>query len=459
MKLIDHFDAFLKDTVNLDQTRIGRLEGHVAAVSSFVKNNYAAPIRKFTPQGSWAHRTIIKPATEGKEFDADLLVLVNSVKGWQARDYVTQLHGIFAASDRYKNMVDNTPETRCVCLDYTGDVHLDVVPCVYGELGGITGYWICNRKTNEFEQTSSEEYTAWLEDKNRITGGNRLRKSLRLLKHLRDIKGTFSVKSILFTTLIGNQVYRSNFSDVPTTLKTLMARLDDWLQARPGMPAVTNPALPSETFVRHWDQAKYDNFRSVIHRYREWVDDAYGEGDRDESIRKWRRLFGDDFAAGEVLERAEKLSGQTIVEEAISRGVSVVAKAYNLLSLPHVIPSPWKKAFQQITVTISASEHSSKKGPFIRSLTSGTPITKARHIRFEASVSEALPTGFEIEWQVTNTGNRARELRGGYYSSNEPGVRWETTAYTGVHWVKAYVIHRLSGQRFGESAPFFVAIR
>jgi hypothetical protein len=78
------------------------------------------------------------------------------------------------------------------------------------------------------------------------------------------------------------------------------------------MPVIENPVLSGEHFNRHWDQEKYENFRSKIHQYREWSDDAYAEPNRDESIRKWRRVFGDDFAKGEVLEKAVSFSASVL---------------------------------------------------------------------------------------------------------------------------------------------------
>lgn len=43
--------------------------------------------QSWAPQGSWAHKTIIKPVDKG-EFDADLLVYVHPVQGWTAATYI-----------------------------------------------------------------------------------------------------------------------------------------------------------------------------------------------------------------------------------------------------------------------------------------------------------------------------------------------------------------------------------
>ena len=64
MKCVDEFSRFLVDEVNLNQTRIDTLASRVGTIETFLTNSSWKPkIRGFSPQGSWAHRTIIKPGT------------------------------------------------------------------------------------------------------------------------------------------------------------------------------------------------------------------------------------------------------------------------------------------------------------------------------------------------------------------------------------------------------------
>src|SRR5882757_3248990 len=98
MKLVGVFDDFLKETVNLNQSRIDLLTDSISAIRSFVRQSEWEPhIRGFEEQGSWAHDTIIKPV-DGDEFDADLLVMVDHVDGWSAPDYVNKLDDVFSSS-------------------------------------------------------------------------------------------------------------------------------------------------------------------------------------------------------------------------------------------------------------------------------------------------------------------------------------------------------------------------
>ena len=72
MKLLEHFRTFLKDTVNLNTTRVQNLEKSIDSIESFIEESTWEPdIIGFEAHGSWAHKTIIKPLDE-RPFDADL---------------------------------------------------------------------------------------------------------------------------------------------------------------------------------------------------------------------------------------------------------------------------------------------------------------------------------------------------------------------------------------------------
>lgn len=469
MKHVSHFNTFLADTVNLNQARIDQLVGRVETISNFLRgSDYKPRIRRFTPQGSWAHKTIIKPPGE-KDFDADLLVIIDEAEGWSPAQYVNELRAVFMGSDTYKDNVSR--RTRCVELNYAGDFHLDVVPVIQEIGANGRRFFVSNRSEDVFEETAPEDYTAWLVGRNGITGANQLRKVSRLLKYLRDVKGTFSAKSILMTTLTGMQVsdadqlYRETwFLDLPTSLKTIMNRLDDFLQARAAMPVIGNPVLPGEDFNRHWDQDKYENFRNRIHQYRQWIDDAYAEPDNDESIAKWRKVFGDEFAKGVTLK--EESRALAPLYEFADRWLGVIREQGRRvlrrfpLNQDHVAAPMWPVE-DRLAVNITAGQSTFKNGEIERELTSGDFVPKNRWIRFTARCPTGIPADFRVWWQVANTGGqaaRAGQLRGGFEPSSSPGVRWESTKYRGVHWVEAFVVNRRTDRCVGKSEPFFVVI-
>ena len=345
------------------------------------------------------------------------------------------------------------------------------MPIIQVVSGNSRQFFACNSRDNKFEETAPENYTSWFVERNRIVGENYLRKVVRLLKYLRDVKGSFSVKSILLTTLAGIQIGDADellsdtfFSDLPTSIKTIINRLDDFLQAQPIIPVIENPVLRGEDFNRHWDQAKYENFRNKIHQYREWIDDAYDETENDESIAKWRMVFGDGFAPGVAIKESSSVLAPLFafadrwIAAIRDQGLRVLETFPT--KQEHVAAPLWPVE-DRIPVTVRAGEASLKNGEVERELSSGMFVPVGRWIKFTAQCPSGLPTDFRVWWQVANTGGhaaRAGHLRGGFWPSMSPGVRWEPTRYRGVHWVEAFVVNRRTDRCVGKSDPFFIVI-
>src|SRR5205085_5784278 len=130
--------------------------------------------------------------------------------------------------------------------------------------------------------------------------------------------------------------------------------------------------------------------------------DAYNETDRDESIGKWQRVFGEALAAGEAKEAGR-------VSEAMAKSAAVVLAGHfqdlvelvkqkgraalpaRIMRLPYVQRPKWRNASQQYTVKLTADLHISKHGAYIRPVTSLEPLQAGRGIRFTASNNVGVP--------------------------------------------------------------------
>lgn len=476
MKLADHFKTFLDDEVNLNKTRVDLLSANVDSIRSAVRDsNWGPKILNFAAHGSWAHGTIIKPPADG-EFDADLLVFVEPVDGWEAKDFVNKLGAFFDGHHTYREKVRRY--SHCVTIEYAGERRIDIAPCVKGRLLPDT-YEVCNRTTNTFESTAPLAYTDWVVRRNNVAGGNDLKKVTRLLKYLRDIKANFTCPSFLFTTLVGLHIHdrdkdTADFADTPTCLKTIIGRLDDWLQLNPYLPEIRNPVLYSEIQSRVWDQTQYGNFRDKISLYRGWIDEAFEETDRDESIGKWQRVFGDNFAAGEAKESA-RVSEAVAINQGLTHGnyfQDLVDRVKNLgrnalpariTRLPYVKRPKWRMASQSYRVNVTAELLTSLNGTPIRPVTSLEPLSKGRGIRFTASSSngQQFASLYRVEWRITNTDKDAYDanaLRGEFYSSDIGFSRSEFLSYRGVHFVEAFLIGKHDSRQYGKSEPFYVVV-
>jgi len=416
------------------------------------------------------------------EFDADMVVFIEEYEGWEPGDYIRNLAKIFRENSNYKNIT--RLKTRCVTIDYSGDFHLDVVPIVVKPslLGfGSDNYYVCNRVNDVLEKTDGDGFKEWWRDQDRVTTNHRLIKTGRLIKYLRDTKRTFSCKSILLTTMIGKMVYDYEsvfssifeadddpYSDVPTTLKTIFQRLDNFLQDNEHIPDIENPALDGESFTRNWTDDQYKNFRDKVADYREWIEDAYSEENRSESIRKWRKIFGEKFARDMVLAEAAPVTQKSFTlfdyPDPINALKSMGKRLLSLVpaTLPHVV-RPKEKVEIKFNLNIKAYEKSSRGSARQRLVESGDIVKRGSGLEFVAvnNMGAPIDSAYNIKWRVVNTGEEAKIancLRGGFEASDTHGSRFESTAYRGVHWVEAMAVNKRTGTIQGMSERFYVAV-
>ncbi len=145
------FQDFLRDEVNLNPTRLDRLNTSVSAVNSYLRDNLTG-YQKMERQGSHALGTLIKPVDENDEYDADMQIVMNPNDEWEAKEYVSTIRRTLNENKNYADKL--RLKTRCVTVDYAGDFHLDVVPriTIDGE------HFVCNRIDNELEETDGTGY-------------------------------------------------------------------------------------------------------------------------------------------------------------------------------------------------------------------------------------------------------------------------------------------------------------
>jgi hypothetical protein len=299
----DYFDVLLKDTVNLSQFKLDLLSDRVDAIYKALKadDEIGSLILGKSPQGSWAHRTIISPVGTN-EFDADFMLLMEENPDWadSPKTYIEKVYSALHRHSVYKDM-PHLRKCRCVRLVYANSMHVDIVPYLTLSNGRQV---IVNRDEDDWEDTDPEGFTAWMREKDTLAGGN-LRKVIRLMKYLRDHKNSFTgTRSIILTTLLGEQVTTIRkiidpgcYSNVPTAQLHIVKDLDDWLQARPMKPSISDPSGSGATFDHRWDQSTYSYFRDRIHAHAAEIQAAYEETDKDTSVRLWQAIFGDGFKA------------------------------------------------------------------------------------------------------------------------------------------------------------------
>ena len=298
MKLKQYFDAFMENTVNINDSRLQDLDDRVKTLYGVLKadDEIGNIVRSKLPQGSWAHKTIIKPV-EGNEFDADFLLVMKEQDDWNPRDYINKVYAALRRHGTYKEMTKK--KDRCVRVAYANDCHIDIVPFVHLSDGRQV---IVNHETDEWEETDPEGFTAWLKQQDEITS-RRLRLVIRLMKYLRDHHMHFKrTKSVVLTILLGGVVDPGKkvldpayYSDLPTAFVHLLEDLNKWLQARPDLPPLPDPSGAPNDFGHRWDQASYDNLRNKVKQIAEDARKALDEPNNTKSHELWQSVFGKEF--------------------------------------------------------------------------------------------------------------------------------------------------------------------
>jgi len=438
MKLLDYFKLFLTDTVNLNQSRLDDLDSRVDAITSALKaaSNLDGHVLDTVPQGSWAHRTIIRPAA-GLEFDADFLIQLSEAQAWNLNptQYTDAVWTALSSHGTYASMI--TRKNRCVRVTYANDCHIDVVPYVILSTGREV---IINRTTNEFEDTNPVGFTEWLQGKDDLTGGA-LRQVLRLLKYLRDHCDAFKIKSVLLTTLVGNvtETWRTYdpayYQDVPTTLVHLVKDLDAWLQVRPTKPSIADPSCPSTTFDHRWTDNQYSTFSDKVHELAPKIQAAFDVSTPAASVLAWQAVFGSAFPA--------TLAAATAVEatRSVTKAITVADRAPNERFIEEMFPV---SLTHNVGIVCEMSEPSYRNRPGRRRAlhTRRGRAPKERSLLFKV-VKKNVQEPFDVYWKVRNHGSEAAQLgqlRGQIYPDEGQRQRSETTRYTGHHYVECYIV-------------------
>lgn len=306
MEHATYFEDFLRDEVNLNRSALDLLSDRVEAVYGALSGDTVVGpiITGKIPQGSWAHRLIIKPKP-GDEYDADFLLEMDEQAGWEPKKYINEVYNALNRHPIYSKQVEQR-KTRCVSLKYAPKdgvgCHLDIVPFVTLYDGRRV---IVNSKENAWEpafgSTDPQAFSDWVFDRDTLTDKN-FRKVVRLMKYLRRERGSFNgVKSVILTTVLGMQVTQIKSFDpqycknLPTALLQIVEDLDRWLQANSIKPHLPNPNGDGTDFDHRWTQETYSNFRDRINSIAAKMRAAYDEPNKADSIKAWQELFGSKF--------------------------------------------------------------------------------------------------------------------------------------------------------------------
>ena len=401
--------AFLTERVNLPKSSLDKLEVHVNGLWAALTTGDRLPSIPIDrqQQGSWAYSTIIRPHPGG-EFDADVVLEFEDV-GIQPKEYLLRVNQALASHGTYAEMT--LLKDRCVRVQYAGEHHVDLVPmvCVSGRNN------IVNRTSNQFERAEPVGYAEWFTERDDWCGGQ-LHKVVRLVKYLRDYKGTHATRSVILTTLLGNQVRVGDvFTDTIDAFVTLMGRLALHLESCPSKPNLPDPSCPESSFNHRWTEDEFRTLRTVVSSLAYRAELALASTSPAEATRRWRDLFGDSFP--EVTSLGGASSSALVAAPLEQMAVNVFAGVVELYTA-------------RIDSVVLG------KG-MLRARQLGASVEKDRQLRFRVTTS--TPGEYEVFWKVLNRGRESLGNRRGEIVLGGRD-REETTLYRGHHYVEAYIV-------------------
>ncbi|WP_210604421.1 SMODS domain-containing nucleotidyltransferase [Brevibacterium oceani] len=431
------FNEFLRDHVNLNQSRVESLQKRVSSLDDFISERSSLTDMvngDIIPQGSFAHRTIIKPYS-GNDFDADVLLPLEEQPDWTPKKYILELNRALGASSNYAGKT--VLGKRCVTIDYANDFHIDVVPFVTRS-DGLT--YITHRIDNEFVRQDPVAFTDWIRESARTTNGHLIR-VVRLVKYLRD-RSSIEVPSVVIAALLTERVrifsVHGEYSNVASTLTALLEDLNDYIG-----PLQSPPFINDRIGGNIADRVTQTGFKNLQSQVSTWARKARQALDAksEESVEEWQKLFGTAF-------------GNARVSNAIDESVVAAANTPHIETYEYTM-APGEQTLEGshgIETRIDPNYHMRLVGRFSpRSTPKGRPrpmdsnggfVPIGRELVF--TVEECnVPGDYDIYWKVRNAGPEAARLQNFRGEIRKAGATiTENSMFYGPHWVEAWAVKR-----------------
>lgn len=236
------------------------------------------------PQGSFAIQTTVKPLSR-EEYDVDLVCLLKDGATIsldpmnlliELKSFLIKLYGI--------NNVEL--KKRCVCVNFSRQFHLDILPAIPDRLRGEDNLLIPDREIKTWISSNPRGYRKWFLERceRRVLTSSKneplpkrpsaytqspLQNTVQLFKRWRDVafKGmneNWQPRSIVLTTLLANAYQGEN--TILTAFSSALNDIKQKVDSHTSPLAVLNPLDSQECFSEKWyeDPEGYFHFRSQI---------------------------------------------------------------------------------------------------------------------------------------------------------------------------------------------------
>lgn len=429
---IREFNLLLRDHVNLNQSRLDTLHSRVSSLDTALEESTILEDKlegSLIPQGSFAHRTIIKPLS-GNDFDADVLLPMAEQDEWEPKKYTLELKNALDAVPRYAEKT--VLGKRCVTIDFANDFHIDVVPFIE-RADGLT--YITHRTRNEFIRQDPTAFTDWFNEQNSTTNGHLIR-VIRLVKWLRD-RSSIDCPSVVLSALLAERVKSfagiDDYGNVATTFTALLEDLRDYLELHSEPPWVDDRI--GQNLADRLTQTGFDNLKSQLKRWARLAREAL-DAAASESVDRWKKLFGDSFgvssASSTLALSASAAPATPTYEHQIVPGELSITERFGYPER--------RSAADTFRIVGRMSPTKKGRGRYRPLSANGNLVPIGRSLQFEIEGC-TVQEPYDVYWKVRNAGPEAASRKAFRGEILKRGNQiQETSDFPGPHWVQAWIV-------------------
>jgi len=387
--------------------------------------------------GSYAKHTCIRPTKYDGKTDVDITVVTNYTETDNSKDVLDELYKV--CKEKYDNV---TKQSRSIGIEMEA-TEIDVVPMIEDKISSM--YKIGNKKDGNWKKTNPKGHIEWCSKVNK-ENDNKFVRIVKIFKWWRknncpnDIKYP---KGITLEKIIADNLYDccNTYEDIVfNTMKNIKSEFEHYIEN--GLkPFIADPGIPSDNLS---DSYEFNDFKSFYEKIKMHIKLLEESNFSNES---WRKVFGTEFPK-------EECKDDTLLE-------ALRSKYNSFFNVPHREKPKWYEESNVPLVDVKVKCYDDYNN-LINYIPDGNSLLDKRvNIDFTVVGATAFSSNTKIFWQVVNTGEEAREsncLRGGFEKSNIFTYgRHESTAYTGTHWVQAFIVN--DGVCIAKSKEILVKIK
>lgn len=387
--------------------------------------------------GSYAKHTSIRPTKFDGKTDVDIVVVTNYTESDDSKEVLDELYKV--CKEKYLKV---TKQSRSIGIEMQG-IEVDVVPMIEDNLSGM--YKIGNKKDGTWKKTNPKGHINWCINMNKDNNDKFVR-IVKIFKWWRKNNCPDTVKypkGITLEKIVADNLYDCNNQYekiVFNTMKNIQNAYEQYIET--GIkPFVSDPGIPSNNLS---DSYEFNDFKSFFNKIKTHIKLLEESNFSNEA---WRRILGAEFSKDES-------SNNSLLEALTER--------YNsFFNVPYKEKPIWYEGSNTSLVDVKVKCYDEYNNLINYNPDGDNLLSKNVSIDFSIVGAAAFSSNTKIYWQVVNTGEEARSrncLRGGFENSNIYNYgRHECTAYTGTHWVQAFIVN--NGECIAKSKEILVKIK